>query len=608
MASDTLRLANDLWEVEVSPSLGGRVTRLVDRLSGAVRVQPPPGLGEVLAEGGHAPFFGLDLWCKCGDLVDPNTGVLSTFAPIRGQAMTARSAPGRVELESRHGGLRMTLEWALPSGKSPLSCRMTLVNESAPPETFQFEGFFIWQLPAQDWDATALALPGHAPVAMAPYGEIVFEAGDSSPGCAVLWKRATSAGVVMRGGKGLGRFFYGVQAGTVILGPHSQARRLEPGQSLVAGFEIAPLFWAQGQAWPCKTPEAEKELAAREKQTADLARRVGSVSQWVGPGREPLARRMLHLTLQYRPTELHAALEVLEKLVAPAGYNELSVEVDRAFPYRSHPKVSAPWAWTAAQWREFVRAARGLGMELVPQYNALAHQGESGLAPAYRELWEDPHGWCLCPSHPNTKKYLCELFDELIEVFAPKVFHIGLDEIDMPSRPQSFGLCPRCQGGDGGELLGNHILALHEHLRAAGIETMMWGDMLLHKPEHNTTNGLRCGTWRALDRLPREIIMVDWVYSPVKDYGGAKYFMEKGFRVMGATWHDPRSVPPFARFAAANNLYGMCETTWSSPTFRAMPMVCVLTAGKYFRNPRLENFEQTVAEAKAVAAALARNG
>jgi hypothetical protein len=342
-------------------------------------------------------------------------------------------------------------------------------------------------------------------------------------------------------------------------------------------------------------------LVTQEARDAQTAGRIGSLAEWTAPASAPIARRAFHLTLQYGPSDLRGTIDLLEKIIAPAGYNQLMVEVDRAFPYRSHPKVAPDWAWSRPQWAEFLGAARSLGLEVIPQYNALAHQGESALTTAYPEMAEDAGGWCLCPQHPHTVPYLCDLFDELIDTFSPSIFHLGLDEVDVPSRPQTFCVCPKCKDADGGELFADHILGLHAHLATQGLEVMMWADMLFHRPEHNTVNGLRTGMWRAIDRLPRDIIMIDWVYSPVPAYGGTEYLLETGFRVMGATWHTPRAIADFSRYAAQRNLYGMCQTVWSGPTLREWPMVCVLLGGKYFQNPRLTEFDQTVAEAKALA-------
>lgn len=607
-ASAPVTLRNDLWDLEIQPALNGRVSRLVEHGSGAVRVQPPPDVAGLLAEGGHAPFFGLDCWLKCGNGPDPNTGVLSTFAPLREAPMTAVTGRDHVTLTAQRDGLVLTITWTLPAGSSPLHCRMQLRNDSAPPEAYQFEGFFMWHLPPETRARTATLFPDHAPVSLKPYGETWFSGGQRADGNAAWWHRGTAEGVVMRPGPGIRCFFYGIQPGSFILGPHSQAATLAPGDSLEAEFEVAPLTWARAHGWEVAIAAAEDTLAAEDDAATTLATHVGTVATWAcGPAHaDPLPHRQLHLTLQYAPIAMHAVMELLEKVAAPCGYNELVIEVDRAFPYRSHPQVAAPWSWTGAQWHEFVGAARALGFTVIPQYNALGHQPESGLATAYPELREDANGWCLCPRQPDTMKFLCQMVDELLAVFEPRQFHVGLDEVAFAHRAPTFGICPRCRNVPGGELFAEHVLGLHAHLKARGQEMLMWADMLAHKPEHNTLNGLRSGTWQALDRLPRDIIMIDWVYGPVADYGLAKLLLASGFRVMGATWFDARVVPVFAEFADQHGLYGMCATTWSPPALLEIPLVAVLAGGKCFRAPRQPAPGRVLAEARALALNLAR--
>ena len=603
----TIRLTNDLWEVEISPEFNGRVVRLVDRADGAVRVQAPDFSADVLAEGGRLPPFGLECWTKAGDQVDQNTGVLSTFASIFRQPLAAVEMSDGVRLEARHAGLLLAIEWRLPEGSHPLHCRLTLTNEAATVDDFQFENFFIWHVPDAEWLSTGIVYPGHDPIAPKPYGEISF-LGGAGDGCAAWWTRNTSAGVVLRGVEGIQQYFSGVSGAMFVMGPHSKRQRLAPGDVLSATFEIAPLCWAQAQGWAIDIPAAEATLAAEDAQTARQIARIGSLSEWTKPASVPFERRAFHITVQYGPNDLRRCIKLLEDFVAPAGYNQLLVEVDRAFPFRSHPKLTPEWAWNRGEWDEFLNTARSLGLELIPLYNALAHQGESAITAAYPEMREDAGGWCICPQHPHTQQYLGEIFDELAEAFTPHYFHIGLDEVDMPSRPQCYCTCPICREADGGVLFANHINGLYDHLAGRGMEVMMWADMLLYREEHNTINGLRTGTWKAIDQLPREIIMVDWVYTPVEAYGGTDYLLEQGYRVMGATWHMASVLPAYCRYAVERELFGMCQTTWSDVSVREWPMLVNLMAAKYFQNPLLENYEEALDEAKALATKLARMG
>jgi len=159
---------------------------------------------------------------------------------------------------------------------------------------------------------------------------------------------------------------------------------------------------------------------------------------------------------------------------------------------------------------------------------------------------------------------------------------------------------------DGGTLLADHILGLHGFLAERKIRTMMWADMLLYRPEHHCRNGLRTGAWRAIERIPRDIVMFDWCYWPVPSYASSEYLLQAGFSVAGATWHIPRAVAEFARYGAERKLFGMCATTWSNPTFRSIPVVCTLMAGRLFRRPFDGPWEVIRDEAEAQAYRLAR--
>lgn len=588
---ETVRLANDLWEVEIAPALNGRILRLVDRATGTVCVQAPEGADP-------KTFFGLEVWTKGGESTDPVTHVLGAFAPIHRAPAEVKVSQDSVTLTARKDGLALTLCWLLPAGAAPLQCRATLTNESAPAGNFQFEGYFLWHRPQAEALQSALLLPGLAPVVPAPYLEVRYDAGDFSSPCAAWWQLDTKSGVVLRGEHNVERFFSGLDSGRFVLGPHSRAAQLQPGDTLTTEFAIAPLTWAQAQNWPVDIAAAEAALAREQAARARCAKVAGSLTEWANSPAPALTCRALHLIRT--PVPLREAIRSLE-MIAPAGFNMLFMEVGDGYPYRSHPEITPSWAWSRAEWQEYLNAANSLGIECVPTFNSLGHQTESGLGLAHPEMREDPNGWCLCPQHPNTLRFVCEVLDELIDLFQPKMVHVGLDEEDMPSRPQTFGVCPKCKDGDAGEQFANHICGLHEHITGQGLEMLMWPDMLLWEPRQNQINGLRSGTWTAIDRLPRDIIMVDWVYGAVQEYVGTQYFLDQGFRVMGATWNTRQAVAEFARFAADHRMYGMCATTWSGMLLNNWPLDCVLLGAKYFQDPNYPDYIGAVEEAKALA-------
>lgn len=639
----TVTIKNKVFEAKVSDKSNGQMVFLKNNVTGRIYVDAMGDDG-ILAEGGHKPFTGLQCWIKSGTITDPNTFVLSGFSKLHG-AEGDIDGDGKIAVfESSKNGLRFRIEWDLSDDANPLECRAVLKNENSEEENFQYECFFIWSFAQEKWEETAFFIPGMEPRLMEPYGEIWFGTGEgvdaiasaevsagmevstsetviagteTSPSAeestdgglpagvnqpAIVWRTGTKDGIAMIGSKNICRYFAGVQAHELILGPHSEPKKLSRGETLQMGFRIAPAEFAVENGWGMDLEKLEKQISERKRERQKIITSIGSLKNWVDDDKKnAIEKRAFHLTAQYKPVEKKKFMELLEKVVIPGGYNILMIEVDRAFKYKSHPEIAPDWAWNKQEWRELVRSVKSCGIDVVAHYNSLGHQGESGLALAHEDMREDKGGHCLNPLHPKSIPYLCEIYDELIDAFECKQFHIGLDEIDMPSRPQTFLVSESCRGKDGGKIFGDFANALCEHLKKQKQEVYIWADMLLYKPEHGTANGLRTGTWKAIDALPKDIIMIDWEYGVMKDYGGTKYLTEKGFRVMGATWHDPKAVAVFSKFAKEYGMYGMCQTTWGGPEIKQTPMKPVVIAGKYFNNPFAGPYEKISAEAEAIA-------
>ncbi len=596
-----IEIRNDLWQATVSGS-SGDVIQLLDVRQQAERVLAKPLKADTVLEGGlHRPP-GLSLWVKTGNEPDHNTAVLSEFAAVHNAPRTFRVNASEVVAEAEAGGMRLTLALSLPAGPHPLRLKASVENRGASPVPCQLECFYQWHLTKRE--QTAYSLPGLPPKRLLPFGQLYYQAGEGTSTPAMWWQVGTDQGIVMRAVRGVLKYFVGVQKPMFVLGPHSELHQLAPGSSMTMELEVAPLWWATQQGWNPGCGAEEHALQVEDRHRTEVAVRLGDVAHWCRKDPPAIRRRVIHLTAQYSASGMDDMLRLVERVLAPAGFNEIVLEVDRNFRYRSHPGVSPDWAWDAKAWKSAVQQVRSMGFNVVPQYNALGHQGESALATAYPELSEDAGNWCLNPEHPKTLPYLCDLFRELIDVFEPRQFHVGLDEIDVPSRQPTFALSKPGRTRDGGDLLALHINGLHDYLKGQGLEMWMWADMLLYRPEHRIQHGLRPGTWKAIDRISRDILIVDWIYHKVPDFGGSLYLQEKGFRVMGATWHTPGNIRDWAQFAVAHSMEGMMHTTWTLPTMQDVNMVCTLLAGRYFQDPDAPSADQLIPEAEALGLAL----
>jgi hypothetical protein len=265
--------------------------------------------------------------------------------------------------------------------------------------------------------------------------------------------------------------------------------------------------------------------------------------------------------------ELPFAEKFLEWL-ALMKFNTLVIEVDDRFPYERHPDIAHPQALTKEQWRHFIAKARQLSFEVIPQVQTFGHFGYVLSKPAYRHLSElsEPHPrwgfYAYCPSNPETYRLVFDLFDEVLEVFKPRWFHIGHDEITFVP----IGVCDRCKatGKPAWQLLAEDIQRLYDYLKTKGIERVaMWCDQL----EHDRTGGYApFFTHFAADLIPKDIVQFCWHYDARQTFPWLTRLKDKGFDVVACGWYHTQNVWRFAAESFDRRALGYCGTTWYGVT------------------------------------------
>ncbi|MBM4094014.1 MAG: hypothetical protein FJ276_32095, partial [Planctomycetes bacterium] len=254
------------------------------------------------------------------------------------------------------------------------------------------------------------------------------------------------------------------------------------------------------------------------------------------------------------------------------------LEVNYGFKYQSHPELECR-GLTKEQARDLADHCRRLGIRLIPLFNCLGHQSwgknTHPLLKKYPQFDETPHVpesnegiYCRewCPSHPEVDAVVFDLLDELIDAFGADAVHVGMDEVFLIGDEK----CPRCNGKDVGELFAGVVNRLHEHLvKTRGVEMLMWGDRLLDaaKFPYGKWEASETGSDRAIDRIPRDIIICDWHYEPRRDYPSVQHFQERGFRVVPATWRKPEAATALIRASregATDRMLGVLFTGWSA--------------------------------------------
>ena len=289
--------------------------------------------------------------------------------------------------------------------------------------------------------------------------------------------------------------------------------------------------------------------------------------------------RALHVISYTTDDDLTRLAGQLPQL-ATMGVNCLILEVNYGFEFQSHPELrqgNGPITKTGAQ--RFLALCRKNGIELVPQFMCLGHQSwgknTHALLRKYPELDLTPGAFpnnegIYCrewdPMNPKTNEIVFALIDELIEAFEAKAFHVGMDEVFLISSEHA----PSTRDLDPANVFAKVVNDLHGHIvKQRGLTMLMWADRLIDGEKFNMGEweASKVGTAPAVDKIPKDIILCPWHYEPREKYESLPMFMDKGFRVLPASWKKTDATLALIRYGRAHQiqdrLVGHIFTTWS---------------------------------------------
>jgi len=306
--------------------------------------------------------------------------------------------------------------------------------------------------------------------------------------------------------------------------------------------------------------------------------------------------RALHLLNYNTDADLDALAEKLEPL-AKQGINVIILEVDYNFAFKSHPELrrgASPITREGA--RRFAAACRKNKIRLIPEFQSLGHQ--SWKAETFPLLTVYPKFDLTPGEFPNNDGIYCrewdplnsevwrvvfDLIDEIIDAFHADALHAGMDEVFLLGSEKS----PSTKGQDPGVLFAKAVNELHQHLREKKVEMLMWGDRLIDgkKFDLGEWEAAMNGTASAIDAIPKDIIICPWHYELRESYPSIPMFLEKGFRVLPASWKDVEATKALIQFSRSHGgpkLLGHMFTTWGvnkedllqfPPLVEALPLI-----------------------------------
>ncbi|MCS7300574.1 MAG: beta-N-acetylhexosaminidase [Fimbriimonadales bacterium] len=260
---------------------------------------------------------------------------------------------------------------------------------------------------------------------------------------------------------------------------------------------------------------------------------------------------------------------LIENVIAHAKFNHLIIECG----YGQWETIRNAWVDISAPkslLREAVQVSRKNLLEPIPLIQSLGHMYWMFRNDANKHLAEDPDTpWAIAPRSPDTRPFLQRLYDEVFEVFQPRHFHVGLDEVTLRGR---FPNRPESKSATVAELFTEHAEWLHSELKRRGVEKiLMWGDVLLAPGEANDGGAHAKSPQEALyarERLSKlkDLVICDWHYTPTEPekYISVPTLQNAGFsEIIATTWYNPQNIATFAKAARQRRIAGLLQSTWA---------------------------------------------
>jgi len=274
-----------------------------------------------------------------------------------------------------------------------------------------------------------------------------------------------------------------------------------------------------------------------------------------------------------------------------AGFNTIQVLLTDGLILDKAPWRPSKNAWTKDKFISWIAYIRMQGLDIIPEIKLLTHQ-EKFFQDRYPNLMFNKSTYE--PRSELTYSIVFSLIDEILETVSPTAIHIGHDELaGFSLDTQKKWLKPN-EAILPASLFLQHINRIHNYLKQKGVATWIWGDMLISPNEFpymrdKDLHGNLSGYAKELrDQLSRDIVICDWHYADEQsNFPTLSKLQAEGFKVIGVTWKDPKTIRNFSRYARNHNAYGMMATTWFHVQRNEMELVkwIIQTSGILFQNP-----------------------
>ena len=312
----------------------------------------------------------------------------------------------------------------------------------------------------------------------------------------------------------------------------------------------------------------------------------------------------IHL-LGYDNDQALTELTLRVPALAMEGVNLLFLEVDYNFEFKSHPELRQSEnviTYEGAQF--FASVCKKNGIRVIPQFQSLGHQSWSkntwALLTVYPELDLTPGAFpnnegIYCrewdPMNPKVNEIVFPMIDEILTAFNADGLHIGLDEVFLLKSE----FAKSTKNLNPASVYAKVVNDFHNYfVKKQGKELFMWADRLIDgtKYKYGEWESSMNGTAAAVDSIPKDVVLCDWHYESMPNYGSIPMFLEKGFRVLPCSYNNINGVKALIKYSYQldnPNMLGHMFTTWSIVTADSLlayaPLklgVALINSGKFY--------------------------
>ncbi len=258
-----------------------------------------------------------------------------------------------------------------------------------------------------------------------------------------------------------------------------------------------------------------------------------------------------------------SSMENFKKLIRFLAAHKLNVYspyIEDIFVFNSHPRIGkGRGEITAAEVKELDAFAKQYYVELVPIFETLGHWENILVLPEYVQYAEFPGAQTVNVSDERVYRMLDEMIGELSAAFSSPFFNMAADEswdVGLGANKE------RVAASDLATVHAEHYKRLFEIIKKYNKKPMMYGDVILNNPT-------------ILEKIPKDVIIIDWHYSPQEQYASPTTFRNAGFPfiVSPAVWNFTGPFPNYVntminiqnlnRDGYRNGSIGLLTSNWN---------------------------------------------